>query len=135
MQKQGIEALKRMAQMAKNRLRNKVKEVDNKKSGRSNFKVIFGSGVDIKSKIITKEDEKLYNKIKLMLDEDFDIINPIAKLIDYKVYNKLDNLSQERYLFQLVDKYKTYKAKYEEERKLANWFVEIIICINLFAIF
>ena len=30
MQKQGLDALKRMAQMAKNRLRNKVRENDNK---------------------------------------------------------------------------------------------------------
>ena len=121
MQKEGIDALKRMAQMAKNRLRNKVREKDNKKAGsRSNFKVIFGDGVDVKSKIITKEDIKLYNKIKEMLDENYDIINPISKLIDYKVYNKLDELSQERYLFNLVDKYKLYKAKYEEERKMAN---------------
>ena len=51
-----------------------------------------------------------------MLDENQDVANPIAHLIDYKVYNKLDSLSKERYLFELVDKYKLYKTRYLEER-------------------
>ncbi|MBE7082171.1 MAG: hypothetical protein E7378_00610 [Clostridiales bacterium] len=117
MQKQGVDALKRFAQMAKNRLRNKVREQDIKASkGKSNFKVIYGAGVDVKSKIITKEDEKLYVKIRDMLDENVDIINPIARLIDYKVYNKMDTLSKERYLFEMVNKYKMYKTKYQQEK-------------------
>lgn len=117
MQRQGIDALKRMALMAKNRLRNKVRENDNKalKQG-DKFKVLFGEGVDIKSKIITKEDVKLYGKIKEMLDENEDITNPIARLIDYKVFNKLEDNAKERYLFELVDKYKAYKNKYYDER-------------------
>lgn len=113
----GLDALKRMAQMAKNRLRNKVKENDNKLSGgKSNFKVIYSKSIDIKSKIITKEDLKLYEKIKQMLDEDQDIVNPISRLIDYKVYNKMDSYSQEKYLFDIVNKYKVYKIKYSEEK-------------------
>ena len=57
MQKQGLDALKKMALMAKNRLRNKVRENDNKALQKGDrFKVLFGEGVDIKSKIITKED-------------------------------------------------------------------------------
>lgn len=117
MQKSGIDALKRMAQMAKNRLRNKVNEKENKNiKNKGSFKIIYGESMDIKCKIITKEDVKLYEKVKNMLDENFDIINPIAKLIDYKTYNKLDTLSQERYLLDLVDKYKKYKEKYLQEK-------------------
>ena len=117
MQKQGIDALKRMAQMAKNRLRNKVNEMDNKNiKVRGNFRVLYGYNVDIKSKIIVQEDVRLYEKIKTMLDENCDIINPISKLIDYKIYNKLDERLKERYIFDLVDKYKKYKEKYEQER-------------------
>lgn len=118
MQKQGIDALKRMAQMAKNRLRNKVTEKENKgvKSG-GKFKVLYGDGVDVKSKIITREDMKLYGKVKAMLDENMDVTNPISRLIDYKVFNKLDSESKERYIFDLVDKYKKYKEKYNEEKK------------------
>ncbi len=113
MQKEGYDALKRMAMLAKNRLRNKVKENDNKalKKG-DRFKVLFGEGVDIKCKIITKEDEKLYTKVKEMLDENQDVANPIARLIDYKIYNRLDDISKERYLFDIINKYKQYKDKY-----------------------
>ena len=117
MQKSGIDALKRMAQMAKSRLRNKVVGAENKNSKRGKFKIIFGDGVDYKCKIITKEDVKLYEKVKSILDEDIDVINPIARLIDYKSYNKMDSLMQERYLFDLVDKYKKYKEKYILEKQ------------------
>lgn len=117
MQKQGIDALKRMAQMAKNRLRKKVTENENKKIvNRGQFKVIYGDGVDIKSKIITREDKKLYEKVKMIVDEQEEITNPISRLIDYKIYNKMDSLAKERYLFDLVDKYKRYKEKYKQEK-------------------
>ena len=98
MQKNGIDALKRMALAAKNRLRNKVRENDNKVFFKNNgFRVLFGENVEIKNKLITKEDEKLYQKMKELLDEDVDMINPISKLIDYKIYNKLDERCKERY--------------------------------------
>jgi len=118
MQKQGYDALKRMALMAKNRLRNKVNEKENKGfKGAPKFKIIYGESVDVKCKIITKEDMKLYGKVKAMLEEDADVFNPIAKLIDYKIFNKLDAFAKERYVFDLVDKYKRYKQKYIEEKK------------------
>ena len=118
MQKTGYDALKRMAQMAKNRLRNKVNENDNKYiKNKGNFRILYGSEIDVKSKIITKDDAKLYEKVKSLLDENYDIINPISRLIDYKVYNKLQDLEKERYLLDLVEKYKKYKQKYEEERQ------------------
>ena len=117
MQKQGLDALKKMALMAKNRLRNKVRENDNKTLQKGDrFKVLFGEGVDIKSKIITKEDAKLYGKVKQMLDENEDIVNPLAKLIDYKIFNKLNDSEKERYLLILINKYKQYKIKYYDER-------------------
>lgn len=118
MQKQGLDALKRMAQMAKNRLRNKVRENDNKALLKSDkFKVLFGEGVEIKSRIITKDDAKFYLKVKQMLDENEDITNPISRLIDYKIYNKLDDEAKERYLFNLVGKYKEYKTRYYDEQE------------------
>lgn len=117
MQKQGIDALKRMAQMAKSRLRNKAVECENKRVKQTGkFKIIYGESVDIKSKIISKEDLKLYEKVKAMLQENADVVDPIARLIDYKTYNKMDGLCRERYLLNLVDKYKKYKEKYEEEK-------------------
>lgn len=117
MQKQGIDALKRMALMAKNRLRNKVRENDNKALQKGDrFKVLFGECVDIKCKIITKEDAKLYNRVKQMLDENEDVVNPLAKLIDYKIFNKLNEEEKERYLLVLVNKYKQYKIKYYDEK-------------------
>ncbi len=115
MERQGIDALKRMAQMAKSRLRKKVNETENKKAGKY-FKIIYSESVDIKSKIITRDDAKLYQRVKDMLDKDEDITNPISRLIDYKTFNGLDGFGKERYLFDLVEKYKKYKQKYAEEK-------------------
>ena len=117
--REGIDALKRMAQMAKNRLRNKVNENENKMiKKRGGFIILQAGNMDIKSKIITKEDNKLYERVVSILDEG-DVFNPIARLIDSRVYNKLDEMAKERYLFELVDKYKRYKEKYERERKVS----------------
>ena len=51
-----------------------------------------------------------------MLDEDEDVVNPLAKLIDYKIFNKLNEEEKERYLLVLVNKYKQYKIKYYNEK-------------------
>ena len=40
----------------------------------------------------------------------------VISRIDYKIYNKLDERCKERYFFDLVDKYKRYRIKYQEER-------------------
>lgn len=119
MQKQGLDALKRMALQAKKRLRNKVKqnEIKNQKNNKS-YRVIFGDGVDIINKTISKEDTKFYEKLKTLLDNNIDVVNPISVLTDNKIFNKLDDLAKERYLFAMIEKYKTYKQKYEEEKLL-----------------
>ncbi len=115
----GVDALKRMAQMAKNRLRNKVNESENKTvKGRGNFKILQTNGMDIKSKIITKEDTKLYEKVVAVLSEG-DVFDPLSRLMDTRAYNKMDDCAKERYLFELIDKYKSYKEKYERERKIS----------------
>ena len=120
MQKDGVDALKKMAQMAKNRLRNKVNEKENKMiKSKGGFTILYCGGNDIKSKLITKEDVKFYDKVKLMLQEE-NVFNPLARLIDNKVYSKLDELAKERYLFELIDKYKICKDRCEREKEIAN---------------
>ena len=114
--REGIDALKRMAQMAKNRLRNKVNENENKMFKNRGSYTILQGGIDIKSKIISKEDEKLYQKVASILSQG-DVFNPLARLIDTKIYSKLDDSAKEKYLFELIEKYKAYKEKYEREQK------------------
>lgn len=120
MQRQGLDAIKRMAQMAKNRLRKKVNEKENKTAKSGSFKIIFGDGIDIKNKIITREDKKLYEKVKAIVDGGETVFNPIARLIDYKIFNKIGEQEKERYLLDLVDKFKRYKEKYQEEKQIPS---------------
>ena len=85
---------------------------------RSGLKIVYFNGSDIKNKIITTEDLKFYEKVKIILQEN-GVFNPLARLIDNKTYNRLDDNAKERYLFGIVAKYKKYKQKYEEEKERA----------------
>ncbi len=94
---EGRDILKFMAQQAKNRLRGKDKNL------RPNVKTI-----DV------KDDEKLYGIVKKTVDDN--CINPLAELIDIKYYKTLSNDQKERYFFNLADKYRELKQRYEHEK-------------------
>lgn len=94
---EGRDILKFMAQQAKNRLRGKDKNL------RPNVKTI-----DV------KDDEKLYGIVKKTVDDN--CINPLAELIDIKYYKTLSSDQKERYFFNLADKYRELKQRYEHEK-------------------
>ncbi len=72
-------------------------------------------------KLDTTRDEVLYNKVKQLLNEDEEVLNPIARLMDHRYYSSLSPTQKERYFFYLVDKYKLYKTEIEQDRlKIAN---------------
>ena len=108
----GRELLKLMAQQAKNRMRGKTEQS-------SDFKVIIGGDhLEYKSIIIkNNEDEILYDKIKDILSVDGEGINPIHKIIDIDKYNKMNSFQQEKYLFDLTDKYRKLKDRYFKEQE------------------
>lgn len=98
-----MSSIRQLAQLAKYRLRGEEK---------------FNKNV---KKISSSLDEALYNKVKELLAEEEEVINPIARLMDNKHYNSLNEEQKERYFFELVDKYKLYREKIEEESlKRAN---------------
>ena len=71
------------------------------------------------SQLNNKEYEQFYLKVCQMFDENKDVVNPIAKLIDYSVYNSLEGRAKEKYFFELIDKYNECKLRYEREQRLA----------------
>ena len=100
---EGRDILKFMAQQAKNRLRGKDT------SHKSNVKTIE-----------VQDDEKLYFLVKKTVDDN--CINPLAELIDIKYYKSLSNEQKERYFFNIADKYRRLKSRYEHEKlKQVNW--------------
>lgn len=69
-------------------------------------------------KIISKtEDDALYEKVITLLNEEEEVLNPIARLMDMSKYKKLDSAGKERYFFSLVNKYRDLKDRYIKEKR------------------
>ena len=66
-------------------------------------------------------DKELYAKVCKILDREEIVINPIRELVDYKYYNTLSLDAKQKYIFDLSEKYKSMKIRYEKEHeKLAQ---------------
>ena len=92
--------LKILANRAKNRLMNK--------SLRDTY-----SNASIK--IISNNDDKFYNKVKKMLSEDKDIIDPIKRLMDESKLVKMNSFQREKYLFDTIAKYNSARERFLKE--------------------
>lgn len=98
-----------LAKDAKSRMRNYNKE-----------KSIFEQIPYAKACFGVREQE-LYEKVCRLLDRDEVVINPIKELVDYKYYNALSLEAKQKYIFDLSEKYKLMKIRYEKEHEnLAN---------------
>lgn len=57
--------------------------------------------------VVTKqsiEDDPLYDKVKKVMQKG-DIINPLAELTDYKVFNNLSPADKEKYMIDISKRY------------------------------
>ena len=69
-------------------------------------------------KLISKtEDDVLYEKVVNILNEEEEVLDPIARLMDMTKYKKLDQAGKERYFFSLVNKYRDLKNRYIKEKR------------------
>ncbi len=93
--------LKILATKAKNRMINK------------NLRNTY-SNVDIK--IINKNDDVFYNKVKEIMNEEEYVCNPLKRLMDNEKLMKMDMRSRERYLLETIEKYQEAKRRIEREQ-------------------
>ena len=63
------------------------------------------------------EEQELYNKVCKILERNEIVINPIKELVDYKYYNTLSLDAKQKYIFDLSEKYKAMKTRYEKEHE------------------
>ena len=63
-----------------------------------------------------ERDEKLYGKVKNMLDENEDVTDPIARLMDRSEYDRLDPDNKQRYILELSAKFRELKDRYYREK-------------------
>ncbi|MBE7076573.1 MAG: hypothetical protein E7374_01630 [Clostridiales bacterium] len=65
----------------------------------------------------TEQDQDLYAKVCKLLSNDNVVINPIKELVDNKYYDSLTLEQKQKYIFDLSEKYKVMKSRYEQERE------------------
>lgn len=98
-----------LARDAKSRMKNYNRE-----------KSIFEQVPYIKACFNEKERD-LYSRVCKLLSSEEIVINPIQELVDRKYYNSLSIDAKQKYIFELSEKYKEMKSRYEiEHRQLAN---------------
>ena len=66
-------------------------------------------------KAYNSHEQELYHRVCKLLSNNGVVINPIKELIDNKYYNSLSLEGKQRYIFDLSEKYKEMKARYERE--------------------
>jgi len=66
-------------------------------------------------------EQELYERVCKLLEREDVVINPIQELVDRKYYNSLTLDAKQKYIFELSEKYKEMKIRYQTERnQLAN---------------
>lgn len=63
-----------------------------------------------------ERDERLYGKVRDMLDKDEDVTDPIGRLVDGDVFDKLDADNRQRYILELSAKFRELKERYYKEK-------------------
>lgn len=65
-----------------------------------------------------EQDKELYERVCRILSRDDVVVNPIQELIDFKYYNSLSLEAKQKYIFDLAEKYKIMKLRYERENEM-----------------
>lgn len=102
--------IKALALQAKNRLKGLCGETSNS----SGLRLIKGGGEVTKTIAMEKENEKYYQKYKGIVASEC-LHNPLAHMMDKKVYNKLCSEKKEKYFFETLERYKALKERYGNE--------------------
>ncbi len=63
-----------------------------------------------------ERDERLYGKVRDMLDKDENVTDPIGRLVDRDVFDKLDADNRQRYILELSAKFRELKERYYKEK-------------------
>jgi len=94
-----------LARDAKSRIRNFNKE-----------KTVFEQ-VNYAKSCLGVHEQELYDRVCKLLSREEVIINPIKELIDNKYYASLTLEGKQKYIFDLSEKYKEMKLRFEREHE------------------
>ena len=63
----------------------------------------------------TKEDDEILEKVKDMMKDDKDIINPIKQLVDQVKFDKMSDVEKMRYTLSVSEKYRNFVNQCNKE--------------------
>ena len=63
------------------------------------------------------QEQELYERVCKLLDAEDVVINPIQELVDHRFYNNLSLEAKQKYIFDLSEKYKEMKTRYQREHE------------------
>lgn len=63
----------------------------------------------------TKEDDEILEKVKDMMKDDKDIINPIKQLVDQVKFDKMSDVEKIRYTLSVSEKYRNFVNQCNKE--------------------
>ncbi|MBQ8749837.1 MAG: hypothetical protein IJZ29_05165 [Clostridia bacterium] len=113
----GNSSLRKMALAAKKRLNGasteKEKRVKKQVSSFAVYKNLYKN--DFQVITLKNNDDALYEKVKALLDINFDSPNILKSLVDDNVYAKLEEDKKMEYMLKLADKYNQLKKRYIQE--------------------
>lgn len=101
-------ALKLLAQKAKKRLSSAGQNVTKTVNEKSTFAYLSPNTYAIVANRQRIEEDPLFDKVKKVLEKD-DIINPLAELTDYNVFNNLSQAEKEKYIIDISKRYNEIK--------------------------
>jgi hypothetical protein len=101
--------LKKLAANAKSRLKLGYYRANN--TSLSNYLEYGGAK-------ISQEDEIMYRKVAEMLESKECIINPIGRLMDKCMYERMDQAERIKYVLELSKTYIRLQTKYYQEKKI-----------------
>lgn len=108
--------LKMLAQKAKKRLstagQNLPKENTHEKS---TFAYLSQGTYAIVASKQSIEDDPLFEKTKKLLEQE-NICNPLAKLTDYEVFDKLSQTEKEKYIIDISKRYNEIKEYFSKNK-------------------
>ena len=78
-----------------------------------------------------EKEEKLYVKVREILDRDENVMNPIGQLVDRTVFDKLDEANRQRYILELSAKFRELRERYYKEKTKYVWLMRFSV-LNCF---
>lgn len=66
----------------------------------------------------TAQEQELYERVCKLLSREDVVINPIQELVDNKYYSTLTLEAKQKYIFDLSEKYKEMKLRFEREHEV-----------------